>query len=193
MRISKKILCVVFSLIFVFGSALALAVSAEKSSPLKIKIETNKDKAATIGEIVVTVTVTNESDEDVTNVVVTSDKSTGLVYYKPIAKNVVIRNGSSVLLKKNSMTTCLKAGGSIKYSYHVVLGYEFAKSCVSEATLKQMYRQHLLLNTKNFIGIDAGSCSKVSDSRALTFGDAATELVVTAYYNMSASAYESII
>ena len=79
----------------------------------------------------------------------------------------------------------------MKYVYCVLLGYQYAKRLVPEATRNAMLHQHKLLKTKNFREISI-KANYLESCRALCFGDVKTALDVKAYYNVGNSTYDKI-
>ena len=193
MRKLTRILSILLVLTIAAG-AFATCAYAKSASPVSLSVQTSADSTGYNGIITVSVTVKNNSGKDIRNVVVTSSDSTGLCMYRPVEYNVVVTNPgySKPLAKKDAMTTCLKPGGTLKYVYCVLLGYQYAKRLVPEATRKAMLKQHKLLGTKDFrtITVTSGSCK--SASKMLTFGDVKTLLNVKAYYNISSAVYDRI-
>ena len=193
MKQAKRIVSLLIALTMVFG-IFAFSVNAKgKAAPISLDVKTSESAVGYTGIVTVTVTVKNTSGEDVKNIVITSCGSTGLCMYRPIDKNVVITNPgyAKPLTKKDATTTCLKPGGTIKYVYCVLLGYQYAKRIVPEATRKVMLKQHKLLHTKDFREI-AIKGNYLKNARALCFGDVKTCLDVKAYYNVKNSTYDKI-
>ena len=191
----KKLTRILSILLVLTMAAGVFATSAyAKSAPVTLSVKTSESQTGYNGIITVTVTVKNNSGNDIRNVVVTSSDSTGLCMYRPIDYNVAITNPgySKPLMKKDAITTCLKPGGTMKYVYCVLLGYQYSKRLVPEATRKIMLQQHKLLKTKDFrtIAITGGSC--LAASKLLCFGDVKTALRVKAYYNISNTVYDRI-
>ena len=184
MKQVKRLLSLVIALTMAFGIFAFSAQAKGKAAPVSLKVQTSSAETGYTGVITVTVTVKNTSGKDVRNIVITSCGSTGLCMYRPIDYNVVITNPgySKPLTKKDAVTTCLKPGGTIKYVYCVLLGYQYAKRLVPEATRNAMLHQHKLLKTKNFREISI-KANYLESCRALCFGDVKTALDVKAYYN----------
>lgn len=194
MKQAKRIVSLLIALTMVFG-IFAFSVNAKgKAAPISLDVKTSESAVGYTGIVTVTVTVKNTSGEDVKNIVITSCGSTGLCMYRPIDKNVVITNPgyAKPLTKKDATTTCLKPGGTIKYVYCVLLGYQYAKRIVPEATRKVMLKQHKLLHTKDFREISISGAPYKAVAKALKFGDVNTILKVKAYYNISNSVYDRI-
>ena len=192
MKQVKRLLSLVIALTMAFGIFAFTAQAKSKAAPLSLDVEVSSFDSGYTGLVTVAVTVKNTSSKDVKNIVVTSCGSTGLCMYSPIDKNVVITNpGSKPVSKKNAMAACLKPGGTMKYVYCVLLGYQYAKNKVPEATRVIMLEQHKLLKTKNFRPLSI-KANYVESKGNLTFGSIKTTLDVKAYYNVKAAAYEKI-
>ncbi len=192
MKQVKRLLSLVIALTMAFGIFAFTAQAKSKAAPLSLDAEVSSFDSGYTGLVTVAVTVKNTSSKDVKNIVVTSCGSTGLCMYRPIDKNVVITNpGSKPVSKKNAMAACLKPGGTMKYVYCVLLGYQYAKNKVPEATRIIMLEQHKLLKTKNFRPLSI-KANYVESKGNLTFGSIKTTLDVKAYYNVKAATYESI-
>ncbi len=193
MKQVKRLLSLVIALTMVFGVFALSAQAKSKAAPISLKVETSTAETGYTGVVAVTVTVKNTSGKDVKNIVITSCGSKGLCMYRPIDYNVVITNPgySKPLTKKDAMTTCLKPGGTIKYVYCVLLGYQYCKRLVPEATRRVMLEQHKLLKTKNFRPLSI-KANYLECCGAICFGDVKTSLDVKAYYNVGNSAYDKI-
>ena len=192
MKQVKRLLSLVIALTMAFGIFAFTAQAKSKAAPLSLDVEVSSFDSGYTGLVTVAVTVKNTSSKDVKNIVVTSCGSTGLCMYRPIDKNVVITNpGSKPVSKKNAMAACLKPGGTMKYVYCVLLGYQYAKNKVPEATRIIMLEQHKLLKTKNFRPLSI-KANYVESKGNLTFGSIKTTLDVKAYYNVKAATYEKI-
>ena len=193
MKQVKRLLSLVIALTMVFGVFALSAQAKSKAAPISLKVETSTAETGYTGVVAVTVTVKNTSGKDVKNIVITSCGSKGLCMYRPIDYNVVNTNPgySKPLTKKDAMTTCLKPGGTIKYVYCVLLGYQYCKRLVPEATRRVMLEQHKLLKTKNFRPLSI-KANYLECCGAICFGDVKTNLDVKAYYNVGNSAYDKI-
>lgn len=164
------------------------------SSPVELTVSTDRESCGYLGMINVNVTLKNNSSKAIKNVVITSSDSSNLCMYKPVDYNVVVKNPqANDLRKKNAMTTYLKSGGVIKYSYCVLLSYQNSKRLVPESTYKIMYNQHKMLKTLNFRPISIKSGSSAVQKKILTFGDVKALLNVTGYWNIDDSAYDTIV
>lgn len=194
MKQLKRIISLVFVLAMAAGVFSVTGSAAGKGSPVSLEVTTSSASAGYNGIITVCVTVTNNSAKDIKNFVITSSDSKGLCMYRPVEYNVIVTNPgyTKPLVKKDSMTTCLKPGGKIKYVYCVLLGYQYAKRLVPEITSKVMLEQHRLLHTKNFRDISVSGTQYLSSSKALRFGDVNTVLNVKAYYDVKNSVYDKI-
>ena len=194
MKKLKRIISLACVLTIALGLFTTAAFAAGTSSPVSLSMNTSASAVGYNGIVTVTVTFKNTSGKDIKNIVITSCDSTGLCMYRPIDKNVVITNPgyAKPLTKKDATTTCLKPGGTIKYVYCVLLGYQYAKRIVPEATRKVMLKQHKLLHTKDFREISISGAPYKAVAKALKFGDVNTILKVKAYYNISNSVYDRI-
>jgi hypothetical protein len=194
MKPVRRLLSLIIALTMTFGLFGFSAQAKSKAAPLSLNVEVSNFDSGYSGIITVAVTVKNISGKDVKNIVVTSCGSEGLCMYRPIDYNVVITNPgySMPLAKKDALTTCLKPGGTMKYVYCVLLGYQYAKRLVPEATRNIMLAQHRHLGTKNFreISIKANYVESTGD---LTFGDIKTKLDIKAYYNVKSATYKQIV
>ncbi len=193
MKPVRRLLSLVIALTMTFGLFGFSAQAKSKAAPLSLNVEVSSFDSGYSGIVTVAVTVKNISGKDVKNIVVTSCGSEGLCMYRPIDYNVVITNPgySMPLAKKDALTTCLKPGGTMKYVYCVLLGYQYAKRLVPEATRNIMLAQHRHLGTKNFRELSI-KANYLESSGTLRFGDINTCLDVKAYYNVGNSVYDSI-
>lgn len=192
MKQVRRLLSLVIALTMAFGVFAFTAQAKSKAAPLSLKVEVSSFESGYSGIITVAVTVKNTSGKDLKNIVVTSCGSKGLCMYRPIDYNVVISNpGEKPVIKKNAIAACLKSGGTMKYVYCVLLGYQTAKTLVPEAARIIMLEQHRLLGTKNFRKLSFKANYQECKGN-LCFGDIKTVLDVKAFYNVSKSAYEKI-
>ena len=195
MKNVKRIISIVLALACMLGclSVTSFAKSTKKAAPISLEVTASKSETGTLGMIKVTVKVTNKSKSDIKNVVVSSAESEGICMYKPFNYNVTVKNpGAADLKKTNAITTVLKAGGTLQYSYFALLGYDYSAKRIPESTRKIMLRQHQMLKTLGFREISITGGSSVDKKGTLTFGDVKTKLHVTAYCNISDAKYESI-
>ena len=192
-KMLKRVISIAMVLTMALG-IFGISASATKASPVSFSVETSDTTCGYAGLVTVTVTFRNTTGKDIKNIVITSSGSKGLCMYRPIKKNVLITNDGywGPMKKSDAMTECLKPGGTIKYVYCALLGYQYSKRLVPEATRVFMLKQHRLLRTKDFRPINIKSGSSVKQDIGLMFGDVATNLNVKAYYNVSNSAYEKI-
>lgn len=190
----KRVISIAIVLTMAVGIFSISASAAAKSSPVSFCVETSDTSCGYAGLVTVTVTFKNTTGKDIKNIVISSSGSKGLVMYRPIKKNVLITNDGywGPMKKSDAMTECLKPGGTIKYVYCALLGYQYSKRLVPEATRLFMLKQHRLLKTKDFRPISIKSGSTVKQDIGLMYGDVPTTLSVKAYYNVSNSAYEKI-
>ena len=192
MKQIKKLLSLILALTMVFGIFAFTAQAKGKTAPISLNVEVSSFESGYTGLITVAVTVKNTSGKDVKNIVVTSCGSKGLCMYRPLDYNVVISNpGEKTEIKKNAVTACLKPGGTMKYIYCVLLGYQYAKDKVPEATRRIMLEQHKHIGTKNFRKISIKT-NYVESAGNLTFGDIKTKLDAKAYYNVKSATYNKI-
>ncbi len=190
----KRVISIAMVLTMALGIFGISAVAKAKSSPVSFCVETSDTSCGYAGLVTVTVTFKNTTGKDIKNIVISSSGSKGLVMYRPIKKNVLITNDGywGPMKKSDAMTECLKPGGTIKYVYCALLGYQYSKRLVPEATRLFMLKQHKLLKTKDFRPISIKSGSSVKQDIGLTFGDVPVNLNVKAYYNISNAAYDKI-
>lgn len=191
MKKTRRIVSALLAIALVLGTFCISA--AAKQPPVSLCVTVDRDECGYLGVINVTITVRNNSCDDVKNVVVTSSDSEGLVTYRPVVKNVAITNpGALPLRKSDAMTTCLKPGGMLRYSYCVLLGYQYAFRNIPESTSILMKNQHLLLKARQFKTISIGSGKCVNSSIPLSFCDLSAVLDVKAYYDIKDRTYDSV-
>ncbi len=190
----KRVLSIAIVLTMAVGIFSISAVAKAKACPVSFSVSTSDTECGYTGLVTVTVTFTNTTGKDIKNLVITSSGSKGLCMYRPIKENVLVTNPGywGPLKKADAMTDCLKPGGTLKYVYCVLLGYQYSKRLVPEATRIFMLKQHKLLKTKDFRPISIKGCPSVTEDIPLCFGDVATNLKVKAYYNTSNDAYDKI-
>ncbi len=192
MKQFRRIISIVIALTMAFGVFAFTAQAKSKAAPLSLNVEVSSFESGYAGLITVAVTVKNTSGKDVKNIVVTSCGSKGLCMFRPLDYNVVINNpGAKPAIKKNAMAACLKPGGTMKYVYCVLLGYQYAKNKVPEAIRIIMLEQHKHIGTKDFRPLSI-KANYLESKGNLTFGDIKTMLDVKAYYNVKSATYESI-
>lgn len=164
-----------------------------KEPPISLLVAVDRMECGYLGIINVTITVSNTSAKDVKNIVVTSSDSENLVTHRSVVNNVSVTNPGSIPERKSSaIVSCLKPGGTLKYSYSVLIGYQYALNKIPKATGILMEKQHKLLKTKQFkeVGINTGNCRYVSVP--LTFGDLPAVLDVKAFYGVKDESYKTI-
>ncbi len=192
MKQVRRIISIVIALTMAFGVFAFTAQAKSKAASLSLNVEVSSFESGYAGLITVAVTVKNTSGKDVKNIVVTSCGSKGLCMFRPLDYNVVINNpGAKPAIKKNAMTACLRPGGTMKYVYCVLLGYQYAKNKVPEAIRIIMLEQHKHIGTKDFRPLSI-KANYLESKGNLTFGDIKTMLDVKAYYNVKSATYESI-
>lgn len=189
----KKTISILFSFIFIFSAFTTAANAADTKSAVNLSVRVDKNECSTLGKILVTVNLKNNTKNAIKNIVVSSSESEGICMYKPSNFNVVVKNpGSADLVKTNAMTDFIKPGGEIQYSYYAMLSYKASKSLIPESTRKIMLRQHQLLKTIDFRPVSVASGSSVRGKTVLKFGDVETKLIVNGYYNIKDSTYDKI-
>lgn len=165
---TKKILSIVLALATVFTMFAVSAYAA--SAPLKISIKNCKENYGALCAVKVTVSVKNTSSKAVKNVVVSS-KSNQLVTISPN-------------LGKASASK-LKAGGSLVYSYVVLLRRSAALE-TSVLLQSAMFTQHFLARP-DYLSPTAkvSSGSKVSKTKSFNMTATKANLTVTAYSGLN--------
>lgn len=189
---TKRLLCLVMAVVTVLG-ILVIPASAKAKAPISLCVMTDRTECGYLGVVTVTITLKNVSDKDLKNVIITSSDSEGLVTYRPVLKNVLITNPCATpLRKKDSITTCLKPGGMMKYTYCVLLGYQYSFRKIPESTSILMAKQHRLLDTKLFRRVSLASGGYVQTRVPLAFCDVPATLLIKAYYNTADDSYDAV-